>query len=120
MKFPFTAVNFCSDQKLYFASLTIKVEQKTVLMLLYLRNTQKLLCLFLHFGIYTPFHEESSDTGTKVWNAAANSLILMGVIIIMTIFLIVLYKYRCYKVIHGWLIISSLMLLSVFSYLYLE
>lgn len=23
--------------------------------------------------IYTPFHEESSDTGTKIWNAIANS-----------------------------------------------
>ncbi|KAK9891081.1 hypothetical protein WA026_013404 [Henosepilachna vigintioctopunctata] len=70
--------------------------------------------------VYTPFHEESSETTTKVWNAAANSLILMCVIVIMTILLILLYKYRCYKTIHGWLIISSLMLLSIFSYLYLE
>nr|CAD7445273.1 unnamed protein product [Timema bartmani] len=70
--------------------------------------------------VYTPFHEESPDTSTKVWNAVANSLILMAVIVVMTILLIVLYKYRCYKIIHGWLILSSLMLLFIFSYLYLE
>ncbi|XP_044744848.1 presenilin homolog [Coccinella septempunctata] len=70
--------------------------------------------------VYTPFHEESPDTSTKVWNAAANSLILMCVIVVMTVLLIFLYKYRCYKIIHGWLIVSSLMLLSIFSYLYLE
>ncbi|CAG2054441.1 unnamed protein product [Timema podura] len=64
-------------------------------------------------NVYTPFHEESPDTSTKVWNAVANSLILMAVIVVMTILLIVLYKYRCYKIIHGWLILSSLMLLEV-------
>ncbi|XP_066993979.1 presenilin-1 [Anabrus simplex] len=69
---------------------------------------------------YTPFHEESPETSTKVWNAVANSLILMAVIVVMTVLLIVLYKYRCYKIIHGWLIVSSLMLLFIFSYLYLE
>lgn len=72
------------------------------------------------YFVYTPFHEESPDRSTKAWNAVANSLILMAVIVGMTILLILLYKYRCYKIIHGWLIISSLMLLSVFSYLYLE
>lgn len=70
--------------------------------------------------VYTPFHEDSPDTSTKVWNALANSLILMAVIVVMTVLLIVLYKYRCYKIIHGWLILSSLMLLFIFSYLYLE
>ncbi|XP_070495388.1 presenilin homolog [Chironomus tepperi] len=70
--------------------------------------------------IYTPFHETSQDTGVKIWNALANSMILMVVIIIMTVLLILLYKNRCYKIIHGWLIMSSFMLLFLFSYLYLE
>ncbi|GJQ76236.1 putative subunit of the gamma-secretase complex [Trypoxylus dichotomus] len=70
--------------------------------------------------VYTPFHEDSPETGTKVWNAIANSLILIGVIIVMTVLLIILYKKRCYRVINGWLIVSSLMLLSIFSFLYLE
>ncbi|XP_015585049.1 presenilin-1 [Cephus cinctus] len=70
--------------------------------------------------VYTPFHDESNDTGTLLWQAIANSLILMGVIVCMTVVLILLYKYRFYKVIHGWLIVSSLMLLFLFSILYCE
>ncbi|XP_013115676.1 presenilin homolog isoform X2 [Stomoxys calcitrans] len=70
--------------------------------------------------LYTPFHEQSEDKGTKLWNALANSLILLTVVVVMTIVLIVLYKKRCYRVIHGWLILSSFMLLFIFSYLYLE
>ncbi|XP_017474205.1 PREDICTED: presenilin homolog [Rhagoletis zephyria] len=70
--------------------------------------------------LYTPFHELSPDPGVKFWNALANSMILMGVVVAMTILLIVLYKKRCYKIIHGWLILSSFMLLFIFSYLYLE
>lgn len=72
------------------------------------------------FLVYTPFHEKSPLASTKVWNALANSAILMVVIIILTIALILLYKYRCYMVIHGWLILSSFILLFIFSYLYLE
>ena len=30
--------------------------------------------------VYTPFHEKSDNVGTKVWNAAANAGILLGVI----------------------------------------
>lgn len=72
--------------------------------------------------IYTPFHDADkpdADTGTKVWQSVANALILLGVVVVMTVVLLLLYKYRCYKVIHGWLILSSLLLLFLFSYLYL-
>ncbi|XP_033734426.1 presenilin-1-like isoform X2 [Pecten maximus] len=73
--------------------------------------------------IYTPFHDgdkADSTTGTKVWQSLANAMILLGVVIVMTTFLLLLYKFRCYKVIHGWLVGSSLMLLFLFSYLYIE
>lgn len=72
------------------------------------------------FLVYTPFHETSPEPSTKVLNAVANSLILMSVVIVMTVFLILLYKYRCYKLIHGWLIMSSLLLLTIFTCLYTE
>ncbi|KAL7731668.1 hypothetical protein ACLKA6_000960 [Drosophila palustris] len=70
--------------------------------------------------LYTPFHELSPEPSVKLWNALANSLILMSVVVLMTILLIVLYKKRCYRIIHGWLILSSFMLLFIFTYLYLE
>ncbi|ELU08847.1 hypothetical protein CAPTEDRAFT_159308 [Capitella teleta] len=69
--------------------------------------------------IYTPFTEETDDTGTKVWMSLANAFIVIIVVVVMTVFLILLYKYRCYKVIHGWLIVSTAMLLFFFSYIYL-
>lgn len=72
--------------------------------------------------IYTPFHDgdkPDADTGTKIWQSLANAFILLGVIVVMTLMLVLLYKFRCYKFIHGWLIASSLMLLFLFSYIYL-
>lgn len=75
--------------------------------------------VYIYCSLYTPFHEKSPDPGVKLWNALANSMILMAVVVVMTILLIVLYKKRCYKIIHGWLILSSFMLLFIFSFLYL-
>jgi len=70
--------------------------------------------------LYTPFHETSDDAGTIAWNAFANAGILISVIVCMTFFILILYKYRCYKFIHGWLILSSFMLLFMFTYIYME
>lgn len=43
--------------------------------------------------VYTPFNEKSDHAVTKMWNALANSLILMGVVVAMIFLLIFLYKY---------------------------
>jgi len=44
--------------------------------------------------VYTPFHTENAGTATVVWQSVANSLIMLGVIVVMTVFLVLLYKYR--------------------------
>ena len=69
---------------------------------------------------YTPFHDQDVDTTTKVVHSFANALILISVIVVMTFVLITLYKFRCYRIIHGWLFLSSLTLLTIFVTLYLS
>ena len=58
--------------------------------------------------VYTPFHEQTKDVGTLAWQALANAGIMLAVIAVMTALLVVAYKYRCTKLIHGWLFMSRL------------
>lgn len=65
------------------------------------------------------FTDQTVDTSTRVWQSFANAFIMLIMIVIMTTALILLYKFRCYKVIHGWLILSSLILLFMFAIMYI-
>ncbi|RUS69332.1 hypothetical protein EGW08_022907 [Elysia chlorotica] len=71
-----------------------------------------------HFA-YTPFTDERASTSTKLWQSFANAGIVMVGVIVMTILLLVLYKYKFYKIISAWLMISSVMTLFFFSLFYL-
>lgn len=68
--------------------------------------------------IYTPFHENTDNVGTLAWQSLANVSILLCVIAVLTVVLVLAYKYRCYCLINGWLILSSFLLLFLFSFLY--
>uniref|UniRef100_A0A915C171 Presenilin n=4 Tax=Parascaris univalens TaxID=6257 RepID=A0A915C171_PARUN len=70
--------------------------------------------------IYTPFTKETDDTGERLMMSFGNAFVVLAVVVVMTVVLILLYKFRWYKLIHGWLIASSLMLLSLFTFMYLQ
>lgn len=48
--------------------------------------------------LLTPFKTEDASTSTKIGEGIANALIFVGVIVVATIFLVVLFKLRCTKV----------------------
>lgn len=63
---------------------------------------------------YTPYTDQTVDTTTRVWQSFANAFIMISVVALMTVVLIVFYKLRFYKLIHGWLVLSSSTLLLMF------
>lgn len=65
------------------------------------------------------FTDQTVGTETRVWHSLLNALIMLALIVCMTTLLIVLYKFRCYKTIYVWLLLSSMMLLLPFMVMYI-
>eukprot|EP00026_Physarum_polycephalum_P007479 Phypoly_transcript_07539.p1 GENE.Phypoly_transcript_07539~~Phypoly_transcript_07539.p1 ORF type:complete len:350 (+),score=62.70 Phypoly_transcript_07539:50-1099(+) len=67
-------------------------------------------------AIYQVYTEEADDsTAQKLFGSLANAFLFLAIIIGVTVLFVVLYKYRCLKIIYAWLILSTGMLLAVFG-----
>ncbi|KAJ3446200.1 presenilin [Anaeramoeba flamelloides] len=62
------------------------------------------------------YHESSSDSNSKKFGGSLlNAVVIVGVVLVMTVFLVFLIKYNCWKIIWGWLFLSCFWLLLVFG-----
>jgi len=62
------------------------------------------------------YTESENDSGAlRFGGAMLNALIFLVVILVTTLLFVILYKYRCLRIIYGWLITSSLMMLALFG-----
>merc|ERR1712137_523047 len=62
------------------------------------------------------YQEKSSDSaGVKLGGALLDAFIFVAMIVVVTFVLVLLYKYRCLKIIYNWLILSCATLLAVFG-----
>uniref|UniRef100_A0A6B2L6U7 Presenilin n=1 Tax=Arcella intermedia TaxID=1963864 RepID=A0A6B2L6U7_9EUKA len=62
------------------------------------------------------YAENPNDAGsTRFFGSLLNALIFVAMIIVVTVIFVVLYKYRCLKLIFGWLILSTGTMLGFFG-----
>ena len=50
-------------------------------------------------SVYTPFNEDEASSGGQTFLfALLNALIVVTIVVLMTVVLVLLFKYRCYRV----------------------
>jgi presenilin 1 len=60
-------------------------------------------------------YTESADdsTWTKLLGSLLNAFLIVVMLVVVTIIMVCLYKYRCLKVIYGWMVLSVVLMLGV-------
>lgn len=64
---------------------------------------------------YAMAYTESADdsTWTKLLGSLLNAFLIVVMLVVVTIIMVCLYKYRCLKVIYGWMVLSVVLMLGV-------
>eukprot|EP01097_Dermamoeba_algensis_P004712 TRINITY_DN3037_c0_g1_i1.p1 TRINITY_DN3037_c0_g1~~TRINITY_DN3037_c0_g1_i1.p1 ORF type:complete len:453 (-),score=103.04 TRINITY_DN3037_c0_g1_i1:26-1345(-) len=70
---------------------------------------------YISFGVYAENVDDSWEK--KLGGALLNALIFVVMVVVVTVILVLLYKYRCIKVIWGWLFCTSGLMLGLFTLL---
>jgi len=65
-----------------------------------------------NFALLVYQEEESDSTGLKIGGAILNALIILGCLLVVTVIFVVLFYYNCMKIIFGWLITSTVIILG--------
>jgi presenilin 1 len=62
------------------------------------------------------YHESGADSsGTKFIGSIGNALVFVGIVTVTTVLFVLLFKFRCMKVLYGWLIGSTTLTLGFFG-----
>eukprot|EP01135_Chromosphaera_perkinsii_P002742 Nk52_evm110s226 gene=Nk52_evmTU110s226 len=62
----------------------------------------------------------ATGSGDTFGSALINALIILGAIVVMTIVMVLLYKFRFYKTLHTWLMMSTVVIIGLFGLIYLN
>jgi len=88
----------------------------TMIMVIWAVKTITLPAATAATSFYMAYDEnDSQSTGQRFLGSIVNALIMLAAILVTTVAFVILYKFRCLKVIYGWLITSSLMMLGMFG-----
>jgi presenilin 1 len=70
----------------------------------------------VNVSIGLAYHEQQGDSpGQKLGGSLLNALVFVVMITLTTVLFVILYKYRCLKILFGWLIASTGLMLGMFG-----
>jgi presenilin 1 len=62
------------------------------------------------------YHESGADSsGTRFVGSVGNALVFVGIVTVTTVLFVLLFKFRCMKILYGWLIGSTSLTLGAFG-----